>query len=134
MISRLAAASLALSLALSGCASVTKAHLPGAPEGAELVRDAPIFCSDRVLYIHVYDTNPATQAGVAMVGPTNEQHTHGAPFLVIIIGDAGAEGGDVAMYVSVDGSAVEKLTIDEYRARYGEGMDSACRLAQTVRS
>lgn len=110
---------------LGGCAS---AGMP-MPGSAQLVRDEPIGCPNgRVLYLHVYDVNPQTEAALAVVGYSSAQHDHGDPFLVIKVGD---DGRIAEVYVSVDHGKAEKLTREEFMAQYG---GDPCRVAMSVRA
>lgn len=123
-------------LGLSGCAAFNSygATMPVVPQGAQLVLDEPVVCPDRpdrTLYLHVYDVNPATQALVAVIGPTDAQHTNGTPIIIIVQDDAGTP----TIYVSIDGTNANKLTLAEFTTKYGDlGPKAACSIAATLQA
>jgi len=108
---------------IAGCAAYAPPALPGAPQGAELVRDVPIQCPDgSLLYFHLYDLNPATEAAFVVVGPTDSRHKHGDPFMAIQVDDAG-----VPVFYLLTPSGIKTLTAAEWTARYGgTSGNSAC--------
>jgi hypothetical protein len=114
----------ALCLVLAGCAGLGS-KLPDAPGPADarLVSDQPLECGSELLYLHVFDMDPATEAAVMVVGPVTRAHEHSDPFLVVVI-DA---GGKATFYLSVDGR-VSVLSVAEWDARYGDHkVSSICR-------
>ena len=119
-----------LALAI-GCAAgyAGPRALPGAPQGAELVRDVPIQCPDgSLLYLHLHDLNPATEAAFVVIGPTDSQHKHGAPFLALQVDDAG-----VPVFYLLTPSGIKILTVAEWRARYGDTSGNSACLAHAER-
>lgn len=116
-------------LALAGCATV----FPALPPQDTLVRDVPIHCpGGKLYYLHVYDTDPNGEAFVSVIGPATMDHQHSPPFLVIV----GDNSKVLTYYVSSDGGEVQRLTQQEYEARYGDGRltASVCRLAAERRA
>lgn len=100
---------------LYGCAST---RLPAAPEGATLLNVYPIRCGSAVLVMKIYDTNPATKAGVGVVtGPKGE------PILVIVQND----NGEVFVYLHSATGGVRRMTEAEWVA---SGLD-ACSVYET---
>src|SRR5262245_61785867 len=109
---------LPLLILLAGCATVMP-HLPG---NDQLIRDVPIVCGDKVLYWHVYDTDPGTEAGVMVSGLAPLAHDHGERFLVIIV-DA---DGRAKLYLQTD-DGIKVYTDEEWRAKFGSmRMSTVC--------
>jgi hypothetical protein len=114
---------LAYLMLLTGCATASGQVLPSIPPADKMIADEPIYCDGGViLYIHGFDTNPATKAGVVVVGVSSANHDHKAPFLVILLSD----DGTATFYLSTD-SGIQVMDSATWEARFGMGKNGACR-------
>jgi len=120
---------LVLLTVFAGCAAYAAPALPGAPQGAALVRDVPIQCPDgSMLYLHLYDLNPSTEAAFGVIGTTDSRHKHGDPFMALQVDDAG-----VPVFYLLTPSGIKTFSAAEWTARYGDTSGTSACLAHAER-